>query len=225
MTLLLVVGFIWNSFSLVVNFHYQHYHSIKASSPPLNYMIFAGNYMLLIVGIAIVVKSTLEDETVAFSTLCWTHSWLFDLGLLLLLSTRLLKSWRIYRIFHSFSWKHSKMITDNIFIAIIIVLILLNTAYHIVYVLIDDRNLLMEKVLPFKDQVRQRIVYCQPWDLWALLYLPAFRHGSCTMLTSFLHSQGETETVQRCCKHCNILLCYYTGGRDMCSVVSYTFTS
>ena len=117
--------------------------------------------------------------------MCRTHGWLFDLGLLLLLSTTLLKSWRIYRIFHSFSQKHSKMITDNIFIAIIIVLILLNTAYHIVYVLIDDRNLLMEKVLPFKDHVRQRIVYCQPWDLWALLYLPHFVMGVALCLLAF----------------------------------------
>ena len=185
MMLLLVVGFIWNSFSLVVNFRYQHFHSIKASSPPLNYTIFAGNYVLLIAGIVIVIKSVLQDDTVAFSTSCRTHGWLFDLGLLLLLSTTLLKSWRIYRIFHSFSQKHSKMITDNIFIAIIIVLILLNTAYHIVYVLIDDRNLLMEKVLPFKDQVRQRIVYCQPWDLWALLYLPHFGMGVALCLLAF----------------------------------------
>ena len=185
MALVLVVGFIWNSFSLVVNFRYQHFHSIKASSPPLNYVIFAGNYMLLIAGIAIVIKSTLEDKAVAYSTLCRTHSWLFDLGLLLLLSTTLLKSWRIYRIFHSFSRKHSKMITDNIFIAVIIVLILLNTVYHIVYVLIDDRDLITEKVLPFKDQVRQRIIYCQPWDLWGLLYVPHFGMAVALCLLAF----------------------------------------
>ena len=185
MTLLLVAGFIWNSFSLVVNFRYQHFHSIKASSPPLNYVIFAGNYMLLIAGIVLVIKAVLQDDTIAFSTSCRTHSWLFDLGLLLLLSTTLLKSWRIYRIFHSFSRKHSKTITDNIFIAVIIVLILLNTMYHIVYVLIDDRDLIKEKVLPFENQVRQRIVYCQPWDLWALLYLPHFSMAVALCLLAF----------------------------------------
>ena len=185
MMLLLIVGFIWNSFSLVVNFRYQHFHSIKASSPPLNYMIFAGNYILLLAGIAIVLKSTLEDETVALSTLCRTHNWLIDLGLLLLLSTTLLKSWRIYRIFHNFSQNHSKMISDNFLIAIIIVLILLNTVYNIVFELVDDRNIIMEKVLPFRDQVRQRIIYCQPWDFWGLLYLPDFAMGVVLCLLAF----------------------------------------
>ena len=185
MMLLLIVGFIWNSFSLVVNFRYQHFPSIKASSPLLNYMIFAGNYVLLMAGIAIVIKSTLEDETVALSTLCRTQNWLFDLGLLLLLSTTLLKSWRIYRIFHSFNQKPSKMMTNNVFIVIIVVLILLNTIYHTIFVLVDDRNLITEKLLPFTDQVRQRIIYCQPWEFWGLLYLPHFVMGVVLCLLAF----------------------------------------
>ena len=172
MWMLLVIGFIWNSFSLVVNFRYQQFQSIKASSPPLNHMIFAGNYILLIAGTALVIQSMREHDTVTFSTLCWTHNWLFDLGLLLLLNTTLLKSWRIYVIFHSFTWKPSKYITDNVFMAITTGWILLNTLYHLVFVLVDDGNIAKEKLLPLEGQVYQRIVYCSSFDLWGIFYLP-----------------------------------------------------
>ena len=174
MLVFLVIGFIWNSFSLIINFRYQHFHSIKASSPPLNYMIFAGNYILLLAGIIVVVKSMKEHNIVVFTTLCRTHKWLFDLGLLLLLNTTLLKSWRIYRIFHSFSQKPSKMITDNIFLTITIVLVVLNTLYRLVFILVDTRNTVMEKLLPLEEQlqVRQRVVYCLAWDLWGVFYVP-----------------------------------------------------
>ena len=174
MLVLLVIGFIWNSFSLIVNFRYQHFHSIKASSPPLNYMIFAGNYILLLAGIVVVIKSIKEFDIVVFTTLCRTHNWLFDIGLLLLLNTILLKSWRIYQIFHSFSHKPSKLITDDVFLIVTIVLIVFNTLCRLVFVLVDSRNIVMVKVLPLEDQVRQRIVYCSAWDLWGIFYIPHF---------------------------------------------------
>ena len=174
MLVLLVIGFIWNSFSLIVNFRYQHFHSIKATSPPLNYMIFAGNNMLLLAGIVVVIKSIIKHDIVSFSMLCQTRNWLFDVGLLLLLNTTLLKSWRIYQIFHSFSQKPSKLIADNVFLTVTIVLIVLNTVYRLVFVLVDSRNIVMVKMLPLEDQVLQRIVYCGAWDLWGVFYIPHF---------------------------------------------------
>ena len=174
MLVLLVIGFIWNSFSLIVNFCYQHFHSIKASSPPLNYMIFAGNNMLLLTGIVVVIKSLKEFDVVMHATLCRTHNWLFDIGLLLLLNTTLLKSWRIYQIFHSFNHKPSKLITDNVFLTVTIVLIVFNTLCRLVFVLVDAKNAVMVKVLPSKDQVRRRIVYCPVWDLWGIFTIPHF---------------------------------------------------
>ena len=174
MLVLLVIGFIWNSFSLIVNFRYQHFHSIKATSPPLNYMIFAGNNMLLLAGIVVVIKSIIKHDIVVFTTLCQTRNWLFDVGLLLLLNTTLLKSWRIYQIFHRFSQKPSKLIADDVFLTVTIVLIVLNTLYRLVFVLVDSRNIVMVKMLPLEDQVRQRIVYCPAWDLWGVFYIPHF---------------------------------------------------
>lgn len=223
MLLLLIAGFVWNSFSLVINFRYQHFHSIKASSPPLNYMIFAGNYILLLAGIMVVVKSIKEHDTTMFFTLCRTRSWLFDLGLLLLLNTTLLKSWRIYRIFHSFTRKPGRMITDNVFISITVIWIILNTLYHLIFVLVDDRNVAMEKILPLEHQVRQRIVYCPNWDLWGLFYLPHFAIAVALCLLAFSirkvkHKQFNDAT--------NIAIFFYATApvAGVCTTLSFVFS-
>ena len=227
MLVFLMIGFIWNSFSLIVNFRYQHFHSIKASSPPLNYMIFAGNYILLLAGIIVVIRSIREHNIVVFSTLCQTHNWLFDVGLLMLLNTTLLKSWRIYQIFHNFSQKPSKLITDNVFLTVTIVLIVLNTLYRLVFVLVDSRNIVMVKVLPLEDQdqdqVRQKIVYCPAWDLWGIFYVPHFAIAVALCLLAFSirkikHKQFNDAT--------NIAIFFYatTPVAGVCLTLSFVFS-
>ena len=223
MLVLLVIGFIWNSFSLIVNFRYQHFHSIKASSPPLNYMIFAGNNMLLLAGIVVVIKSITEHERVVFTTLCRTHSWLFDVGLLLLLNTTLLKSWRIYQIFHRFSQKPSKLIADNVFLIVTIVLIVLNTLYRLVFVLVDSRNIVMVKMLPLEDQVRQRIVYCPAWDLWGVFYIPHFVIAVCLCLLGFSIRKIKHKLFNDAA---NIAIFFYatTPVAGICLTLSFVFS-
>ena len=223
MWMLLVIGFIWNSFSLVVNFCYQHFHSIKASCPPLNHMIFAGNYTLLLSGTAVVIQSMREHDTVTFTTLCWTRNWLFDLGLLLLLNTTLLKSWRIYYIFHSFSRKHNKMITDNVFVAITAVVILLNTLYHLVFVLLNDRSIAKEMVLPLDGQVRQRIVYCSSFDLWGIFYLPHIGIGVVLCLLAFSIRKVKLKQFNDAP---NIAIFFYatTPVAGICETLSFIFS-
>jgi len=223
MLLLLVAGFVWNSFSLVVNFRYQHFHSIKASSPPLNHMIFAGNYLLLLAGILVVVKSITEHNTVAFSMLCRTRNWLFDLGLLLLLNTTLLKSWRIYRIFHSFTRKPGRMITNNVFMAITFIWIILNTLYRLIFVLVDDRNVVMEKIMPLEDQVRQRIVYCPNWELWGLFYLPHFVIAVALCLLAFSIRKVKHKQFNDAA---NIAIFFYATApvAGLCAALSFIFS-
>ena len=225
MLVFLMIGFIWNSFSLIINFRYQHFHSIKASSPPLNYMIFAGNYILLLAGIIVVIRSIREHNIVVFSTLCRTHNWLFDVGLLMLLNTTLLKSWRIYQIFHNFSQKPSKLITDNVFLTVTIVLIVLNTLYRLVFVLVDSRNIVMVKILPLEDQdqVRQRIDYCPAWDLWGIFYVPHFAIAVALCLLAFSirrikHKQFNDAT--------NIAIFFYatTPVAGVCLTLSFVFS-
>ncbi|XP_065899945.1 gamma-aminobutyric acid type B receptor subunit 2-like [Dysidea avara] len=174
MLLFLVVGFVWNSFSMLVNFFYQHFYTIKASSPQLNYMIFAGNNLLLLSGVLLVIRTIVEHDMVTFSSLCQITQWLFDLGLLLVLNVTLLKSWRIYRIFHSFRRKPGKLITDNAFIIASISWIIINTTYHIVFTLVNKTNIVKEKLLPVEDdELSQKVVvYCLPSDLIGLFYIP-----------------------------------------------------
>jgi len=172
MLVFLIVGFVWNSFSMLINFCYQNFPTIKASSPQLNYMIFAGNNLLLLSAVLLVIRTITEHDMVIFSTLCQITQWLFDLGLLLVLNMTLLKSWRIYRIFNSFRNTPGKLITDNAFIAASIGWITINTTYHILFALVNKSNFGKERFLPIDDQVRQKVVYCLPPDLIGLFYVP-----------------------------------------------------
>ena len=186
MLVLLVIGFLWNSFSLLVNLRYQNFSSIKASSPQLNYMIFAGNNLLLLSGVFLVVKAITEHDMVIVSTLCQTTQWMCNLGLLLVFNTTLLKSWRIYRIFQSFRRNPGKFITDNIFIAISIGWIFIHTIYHVVFTLVNKSGAAREKVSPIEDRLHEKVVYCVPPNFIALFYIPHFVISFILCLLAFL---------------------------------------
>ncbi|XP_065908984.1 gamma-aminobutyric acid type B receptor subunit 2-like [Dysidea avara] len=176
MLVLLVVGFLWTSFSTFINFRYQNFYLIKASSPQLNYMLFAGNNLLLLSGTLLVITAITKLDMVIFSTICQTTQWLFDLGLLLILNITLLKSWRIYRLFYSFKRKPRWLITDIAIIGISVGWILVNTVYHVVFTLVNESNIAEEKFLPKEeDQFSQKfVVYCLPPHLFGLFYIPHF---------------------------------------------------
>jgi len=186
MLLFLVIGFLWNSLSLLINLCYQNFYSIKASSPQLNYVIFAGNNLLLLSGVLLVIKTTVKHDKVIFSTLCQSVQWLFDLGLLLVLNMTLLKSWRIYKIFQSFRRKPGKLITDNAFIAVSISWIIINTVYHVVFILVNKSDFAKEKLLPSGGQLREKLLYCLPTKLVGLFYVPHFVMALILCLLAFL---------------------------------------
>ena len=188
MLLFLILGFVWNSFSMLINFHYQNFYLIKASSPVLNYMIFAGNNLLLLSGILLVISAIAEHDMVTFSILCQGKQWLFDLGLLLILNTTLLKSWRIYRIFYSFKRKPGKLATDNAIIAASIGWVFINTTYHTVFTLVNKSNIVKKTLMATKeDDLHQKIlVYCQPSKLISLFYIPHFVMSVTLCLLAFL---------------------------------------
>ena len=168
----LIVGFAWNTFSTLFNLRYQHFYSIKATSPPINYIIFAGNNLLLLSGVLQVISTFTEYNMVVFSTLCQTTHWLFNLGLLLVLNVTLLKSWRIHKMFYSFKRNPGKLITDNVFIAASIGWILVHTTYHILFTILNKGNIAREEFLPTDNQIRQKVVYCLLPKYVGLFYVP-----------------------------------------------------
>ena len=191
MLVFLIVGFVWNSFSMLVNFRYQHFCTIKASSPVLNYMIFAGNNLLLLSGVLLVIRAISEHDMVIFSTLCQITKWLLDLGLLLVLNTTLLKSYRIYRIFYSFKRKPGKFITDNVFIIVSIGWILINTSYQVMFTILNKNNIAREELLPITEDLlcQKVLMYCQPPNLIGLFYIPHVVMAVILCLLAFLIRQ------------------------------------
>ena len=189
MLVFLVIGFLWNSLSTYVNIRYENYCLIKASSPQLNYIIFAGNNLLLLSGVVVVIRATTELNIIVFSTLCQAAHWLFDLGLLLILNITLLKSWRIYQLFYSFKRKPKWLITDNAIISVSVGWMLVNMLCYSVFTFVNNDIIAKEELLPRDDdQFFQQVeVYClYPKLIMGMFSIPHFVMAVILCLLAFL---------------------------------------
>ena len=83
----------------IINVMRPDYRTIKASSPRINHIGFAGYYLLVlsIIWHTITVTFWLSDGTQG--VLCNLVPWFMSIGLSLMLGTVCLKTWRIYHIF------------------------------------------------------------------------------------------------------------------------------
>lgn len=133
-----------------------------------------------------VLRKITEHNEVIFSTLCEITQWLFDLELLLVFNTTLLKSWRLYQIFYSFRWKPGKLISDNTFVIVSIGLILINTTYHILFTLAHNSDITKEKLLMAEGQHRRKVVYCLLPSFIGLFYVLHFLMAVILCLLVFL---------------------------------------
>lgn len=83
-----------------------NYHSIKATSPNLNHLIFSGCYLFMIAILVLTIRETFvfnqDINSVLYSILCNTLTWCFALGYSLIFGTVCVKTWRVYRLFRHF---------------------------------------------------------------------------------------------------------------------------
>ena len=83
----------------VLNTRCRHKKSVKASSPSVNHFAFTGCYLLIT---AIVIETLIKATTlndVAERMFCNFVPWLYNIGLVLILATVCVKTWRLYKIF------------------------------------------------------------------------------------------------------------------------------
>ena len=83
----------------VLNTRCRHKRSVKASSPRVNHFAFIGCYLL----IAAIITQTLNMATplneAVERAFCNSVPWLYNIGLVLVLATVCVKTWRLYAIF------------------------------------------------------------------------------------------------------------------------------
>ena len=118
---------------LVLFIYYWNKPSIKASSPILSILIFAGCYVLYI-GCLIAGANNLNASI--FGSMCLAQVWFTATGLQLIYSTLFMRLFRVYRIFFHIFAKPGKIWSDQVMFALsfipVLVTILLMTIWTVV---------------------------------------------------------------------------------------------
>lgn len=88
--------------NLILMFYLRGHHEIRATSPFLSFLIFAGCYMECLAAILFTAQYSIMLSETVFSLLCNFEVWFGLLGMCLILTTNVLKLARIFRIFNHF---------------------------------------------------------------------------------------------------------------------------
>ena len=83
----------------VVTMVYRNYKGIKASSPNVNYLAYAGLYILFVDAMIVTTRDGFPINKQAYGGLCNVSNFTLYAGITLLLGTICAKTWRLYRIF------------------------------------------------------------------------------------------------------------------------------
>ena len=112
----------------IANIFWYRYHSIKATSPNLNHLVFSGCYLFAIAILLLTIQDTFtfspSTHPVLYGVFCNTFTWCLLLGYSLIFGTIFTKIWRVYRLFKHFQNKRPKgCLSDNALINIVILLL------------------------------------------------------------------------------------------------------
>ena len=125
-----------------LNIAYRNEKYVKASSPKLNHLIFTGSYMMSI-GLLIYIGTESvylgEMKKILGIVLCYFYFFLLEVGLALILSTVLVRTWRIYRIFLHFQKPGGWMLKDPALICASF-LLLIPVIFNIIVTADDNLN-------------------------------------------------------------------------------------
>jgi len=102
----------------MANLFWSNYHSIKATSPNINHLIFSGCYLFMIGIVALTIQTAFITGStklyvIADSVLCNALTWCFCIGYSLIFGTVCAKTWRVYRLFRHFQNESPGMCLGN----------------------------------------------------------------------------------------------------------------
>jgi hypothetical protein len=138
----------------IINIRYRNHKGIKASSPMLNHLIFAGGYMIAI-GVMIYALETplWVHYPVIGSQVCSLVPSLFSVGVTLCLGTVCIKTWRLNRIYiHSkrFDTGDIKSIKDCLLLGFLTTLVVIDILVCILWRFIDPQS---PNVVPSEEKM------------------------------------------------------------------------
>ena len=108
----------------VINVVYWRHKSIKASSPPLNHLIFSGCYLMVVsVTVFALLGAFPPRNLVVCGVLFNTVIWSFNVGSGLVIGTVCVKTWRLYRIFTHFRKPGHLLSNSRLSVAVLLILL------------------------------------------------------------------------------------------------------
>lgn len=135
----------------ITNIVWGNYKTVKADSPNLNHLIFSGCYLSLVGAVMytnafVFIEPDISGSSnilipVHCSALQWTSTMTFSL----VFGTLAVKTWRIYRIFHSFTTEPVKLLTDRVLIFIALSPLAIDVVINILWNTIDPWYLHIER--------------------------------------------------------------------------------
>ena len=146
---LLILCLIFTTVTLSLFVHYRKTPKVKATSFILSLCMFIGCYSLIISSLLHTVSSSVVIEAnlkVLRYAECWGNTFLFTVGIDLILVTIFAKTLRIYHIFNKFG-KINSLWSDKGLLVLIFALVFVKVVLMIVWALVDI-NHLIDKVSP-----------------------------------------------------------------------------
>ena len=179
-----VSSLVFTTITMSLFVHYRKNPEIKATSTVLSLCMFVGCYCLIISSLlhTIACGHVLENTILRYAG-CWGNTFLFTIGMDMVLATVFTKTLRIYHIFNTFG-KLSSLWTDKGLFAMILSVLSVKMLIMVIWAavdinhLIDKRTLSLQRFPPYYEVVQK--CYSQHLGLWVaiifaysgLLFLP-----------------------------------------------------
>ena len=144
----------------VLSIVYRDFESIKASSPNLNHLAYAGLYLLFVDAIMEGIRSGFLINEQAYTVLCNSTNFLLFAGNTLLLGTICAKTWRLYRIFVHYL-DPGPFISSRFLITLILILVAVDIVLSILWTAINPTRyeLLSEQPVSISTADKKGRVY------------------------------------------------------------------
>ena len=181
---LLILLLIFTTVTMSLYIHYRKNPEIKASSSLLSLCMFVGCYCLIISSLIHTVLAGIvyHNRALGYAD-CWGNTFLFTIGLDIILATVCAKTIRIYRIFTSMS-RLGRAWSDKSLFAFILLVVFIKVLLMIIWASVDMNHLIDEKTLSLSSVPPHYIVvqkcYSRHLGLWVglafgysvMLFLP-----------------------------------------------------
>jgi gamma-aminobutyric acid type B receptor len=135
----------------IANIVWGNYKTVKADSPNLNHLIFSGCYLSLIGAIVYTNAFVFIEPDISGSSNilipvhCSALQWTITMTFSLVFGTLAVKTWRIYRIFHSFTTTPMKILTDRVLIIIALSPLAIDVIVNVLWNFLDPWYLHIER--------------------------------------------------------------------------------